>query len=488
MSDNSASYPNVSTAVLQGGNQPLDYYLKVKGEQKKNKLAEAKLRDSQQARRDKQLDDLYDWAPEKAWSPYDEQVMASGQETRNKTKGYISQGYTPAAAKNAAQEDRDTTNLLASKSQSAKQKYESSRTEYQDNEMLDWEGYYKSKLNNIFFEEGNFLKGKDLNKLDTTEADKLLEDIGGYNRDAIAEKVAKDIPEMVDSTVQRLNTEAGFEKYKKTEIKANILGEYVDGVRQVKITPEFISYARQNPYMARLLDSVKGDKEAETQMMKEMFGKYSEAGMKEDIKTVKTKNAGNSTDKLEAVRVDDDFMNVNMTHNVDGEMESQTEPVMTADNYRLNGKSRDKEMLVDATGFYNIDTDEYNTSTPGDMKFIPTRVRLMPMINDGGKFVPASIRSKEGLMQALTDGSAELKWMVQGQRPFDDAEDANIMIPYDQMKDDVQAMFGFSLADRELKDIGDFELVARINAQNPDATPEQKAEQFKKIISQRDAN
>lgn len=488
MEDNSAAYPNVSTAVLQGGLQPLDYYLKTKAQKGNERMQRNKLRDAQDARRDKQLDELYKWAPDKAWSPYDEQVKEAAQVVRNKTQQLIAQGYTAQAARNEIQADRDRVNLLASKSQGAKEQYEAMRQEFTDNGFLDWEGYYKSRVNDIYFEGGNFLSGKNLEEADFSSAEELIKDIGGYKRDEIAKSVVEKLPSMVDEFYTKLNQEHGYEKYQITEIKRNILGEVnpKTGKKTVRITDEFEALARNNKYLNALLEDAEAKGIDAKEFLKEMFGGYAEAGMQKSIKTVKTQNASDKDDETTFVRdkIQDGIVNINFSHkNPSGDSNISAHPIQEIDGYRISGKNMDKPMYVDLPGYYDVDKGEYIKGNVGDMKLIPTRIRLLPVQKGkDNKFMPWPDR--ETVKMGLVSNKDELKWYVQAVIPGELGDDQrNILIPYEQVANDLKAKYGFDLSEREVKDMDDFEIITMINKQNPGASAEEKMMKFKELKS-----
>ena len=138
-------------------------------------------------------------------------------------------------------------------------------------------------------------------------------------------------------------------------------------------------------------------------------------------------------------------------------------------------------MYVDMPGYYDVDNGEFVKGNVGEIKMIPTRVRLMPtQKGKDHKFMPWP--DKETVRKGVMSGKDELRWYVQAVILGDVSNrnrQRNILIPYDQISNDLKAKFGFDLNDRDEKDLSPLEVIQIINEENPDATKEEKAVMFR---------
>ena len=56
----------------------------------------------------------------------------------------------------------------------------------------------------------------------------------------------------------------------------------------------------------------------------------------------------------------------------------------------------------------------------------------------------------------------------------------NVMIPYEEVSNDIKAKYGFDLNDRDISDISDLELASYIKEQHPKATTQELLKIFNK--------
>ncbi len=193
-------------------------------------------------------------------------------------------------------------------------------------------------------------------------------------------------------------------------------------------------------------------------------------------------NEGKDEEDFKATKVTDQKRNLNVGNG--------TEDIRTTDvpeEYRFSGKKLDQPVSINSSKIYDENTNKSITGQEsiGDKKLYPTRTFQIGYDTKTGKYIQGSIDDVK------KNPNAVIKWMIGGtmdakeeyekdgeikERPIK----KNVMIPYEEVSNDIKAKYGFSLEDRDISDISDLELASYIKEQHPKATAQERLKIFNK--------
>jgi hypothetical protein len=174
----------------------------------------------------------------------------------------------------------------------------------------------------------------------------------------------------------------------------------------------------------------------------------------------------------------------------------KTMPSYSFDDYSFGGRKMDKPIKLDATQFIDMNTgltikSAKGTNIVGDRDVAITNLMLLPVRN--GKVMTGD---KETLEEYVKEGT-DLQWYVEGTmydtktvkergatKPTTTKIEKKVIIPYNEVKGKVKSSYGFSLDDRDVKDLSSFELTKIIQRENPNASKADVAAKVYDIINQ----
>lgn len=214
----------VSTAILGQPKDPFAIIMNRKAladhQAQQRAAAEAKAKQE----RDKKFSEYMNYDPEKAWEPFNQQVVtAVNKDLREWVRGQMNSGADPNSADFMAEykKRQDSVNSIARKSQHVKEVASTTRDAYKENEFFDT-AYYDSKLQDIYTNPDGSVKP--VSEIDTKAFTELLNDTGGYNVEKIVADFIKDLPEKVQKTYKlKMNGEMRY--FDTMEYTTKLYGE-----------------------------------------------------------------------------------------------------------------------------------------------------------------------------------------------------------------------------------------------------------------------
>jgi hypothetical protein len=158
------------------------------------------------------------------------------------------------------------------------------------------------------------------------------------------------------------------------------------------------------------------------------------------------------------------------------------------EEYRFSGKKMDKPVRINISKAYyeNNNRPLSEQELVGDKNVNVSRVFLQAYDQKTNKPL---LGKTEDLKK---NPNVVYRWAVGGtmdvEEQVGEGEDIktkvvkrNVIIPYDEMSNDIKAQYGFDLESREDSEISDLELISQIKEQNPNATPEQRLKIYKTL-------
>ncbi len=161
------------------------------------------------------------------------------------------------------------------------------------------------------------------------------------------------------------------------------------------------------------------------------------------------------------------------------------------EEYRLSGKKLDSPLRVNLSSAYYEDTNNPLTKEElvGDKTVKVTRVFLQGFDTKTGKPIVGKAESLKKnpnvVYKWAAGGTMEgSEWVGEGDEAKEKKVSKNVIIPYDEISNDIDAAYGFNLDSRDKSEISDLELTSYIKQKFPKASPEEKVKIFKNIRAQ----
>lgn len=188
-------------------------------------------------------------------------------------------------------------------------------------------------------------------------------------------------------------------------------------------------------------------------------------------------NEDKNEEDFKATKVVDQKRNLNVGDGTD-DIRSTDVP----EEYRFSGKKLDQPVSVNSSKIYDENTNKSisGQESVGDKKLYPTRTFQIGYNTKTGKYLQGSIKDIK------KDPNAVIKWMVGGTMDATETDDEgkekkikkNVMIPYEEVSNDIKAKYGFDLNDRDISEISDLELASHIKQEYPKATAQERLKIF----------
>lgn len=264
------------------------------------------------------------------------------------------------------------------------------------------------------------------------------------------------------------DAEHKYQKYLEAETAARIsngvqgsIGEVYNDVKRNTDARKFmLDYAKRNM---------------------EQFNEVSaDTGLKQGYKY--DKSDGSKDEEFSATKVTNQKRNFNVEDPNTGKVDVRTGDV--PEEYRLAGKKIDTPLMINSSKIIEEGTNRKikGAESLGDKKVYATRVMLLPTNAKTNQIVQGSTenlkKNPDIIWKQYLGGTMDDKKKVEGKEV--DVK-KSVIIPYDEVSNDVKAKFGFDLDEREASEISDLELTSIIKQKYPNASPQEKVKIFNQI-------
>jgi hypothetical protein len=218
----------------------------------------------------------------------------------------------------------------------------------------------------------------------------------------------------------------------------------------------------------------------------EMFNKSSPINEIKQVAAYTSPKGGDSED-FSATKVTNQERNYNIKDPKNPNGPAEVVKGTIEEEYRFSGKKIDTPLIINSAKIIDeeTNTDLKGLESVGGKKILPTRVMLVPVSNKTGQTLPnvdGKLKNNPNVSwEWMLEGSMETTKKVDGK---EEKTNKNVLIPYDQVSNDLKAKFGFDLDERDASEISNIELMSRLKKRNPTATPEQLVQMFKNFRAQ----
>jgi hypothetical protein len=264
------------------------------------------------------------------------------------------------------------------------------------------------------------------------------------------------------------DAEHKYQKYLEAETAARIsngvqgsIGEVYNDVKRNTDARKFmLDYAKRNM---------------------EQFNEVStDTGLKQGYKYDKAD--GSKDEEFSATKVTNQKRNFNVEDPNTGKVDVRTGDV--PEEYRLSGKKIDTPLMINSSKIIEEGTNKKikGAESLGDKKVYATRVMLLPTNAKTNQIVQGSTdnlkKNPDIVWKQYLGGTMDDVKKVEGKEV---EVKKSVIIPYDEVSNDVKAKFGFDLDEREASEISDLELTSIIKQKYPKASPQEKVKIFNQL-------
>lgn len=462
------------------------HYLNAQKRQKEQDALKAK-----QAQ-DKAFAEEQKWNPGKAWYFHTDELNGKVKNVFD-LQTQIHQGdNSPETARKLrdAKWDAETT---ARKSQNIQELYP--QLQSQINQGLDKyedKALVKTKLNDEVLRKGS------VNDFDFEKAS----DIKGFTgNDTFKDRewavdFAKSIPEIVQSEITNLGNGAINDKeFKSKFYELDVNGNpkrASDGTAILKDSPEVLTAMKQEPRAVRkaaaLVEAGKY-KTIDEALREEYLRPYASTQVKESqTRQFAPKSSSGKTDDVTLTHAYDTEENFNLA----GVGGKQVVKAYSPHEVRIGGKQSEKPVNLNAQTYIDPNTNTYykdETGQPlvGDKEITSTRLRLVPFDTKNNRILTTTKAQSKG-----DNPDREWRWYVTGVMTGKDEEGVHtvkkpVMIPYDEVKDELKEKRGIDLSERVPGQYSDIE-IKQIIDKDPEyskLSPAEKVALHKKLKGQK---
>lgn len=246
--------------VFGGSVNPLNIYLAHQANQERLKGLRAK---DEADQRDKLVDDLRKFNPDKVWEPFYDEVNRHVQtNVRDKFYELRDKGLPIAAISRVLDKEKGDANTLVNKINWQKAQWEDHNHRI-DQEVDDGNfipGYYNKKLNDQFF-NGKYAKPSA--EIDTSNLDEIYKDSKGYNVASIVNRFMDSLPDKINAhetevwgklgityDIQKTKDKLGLQM----DANGNVILDPRTGKPAIAMTDDVFLMAKSNPYLKQIVE------------------------------------------------------------------------------------------------------------------------------------------------------------------------------------------------------------------------------------------
>lgn len=441
----------------------------------------------QRAIRDKHIDELMKWTPDQAWYPHQEQLNNAVDEAFQFRANMIKNDDLSPEARLEYERRKQRAASISAKSQDIQKNYDIWKQQINQGDKYTDKNYLQSKLNDqIFGLDGN----KDVNEIDFQGINDVVQgrDPNAFKVQEWASDFAKTLPETIENNLGKYNAANGqFITNEQVKSKFFDLDEngnvvYQNGKPVIKVNDETVGLALQEPrtqqWVEQQLQLPQNKYKTEKDIVTELLSPYANIQSKTTLtKGFKPPSAGKGKDDMEGISwTYDQPWKTNVGQGGSG----------IADGYlpteiRLGGKKLDKKIMIRSGDIIDESTNQRipENDMVGDKEMKVTRIAVVPKSTSTGKY---TVRSQA---QLENDPNTTYEWVAFGQmiqKKGGREIVKNVMIPYNQVSNDVDAAYQLNLYNRDLREATPQEIVATINAYYGNISAQEKAAIYKRIM------
>jgi len=251
--------------VFGGSVNPINIYLAHQANQQRLQGLKAK---DEADQRDKVVDDLRKFNPDKVWEPFYDEVNRHVQtNVRDKFFDLKEKGLPISAITRVLEKEKGDANTLVAKINWQKAQWEDHNDridqEVKDNNFIP--GYYNKKLNDQFF-NGKYAKPSA--EIDTSNLDGIYKDSKGYNVASIVNRFMDSLPDQINAhetevwgklgityDIQKTKDKLGLQM----DANGNVVLDPRTGKPAIAMTDEVFLMAKSNPYLKQIVDDNLGE-------------------------------------------------------------------------------------------------------------------------------------------------------------------------------------------------------------------------------------
>lgn len=457
----------------------------VKLEKQRKAAAEQKAKEE----RDRRLDELMKWNPEQAWYPHTEQLNKKVSDVYNYATELKMKGATSPEAERQLKQMQWDAEVTAKKSQDLKSLYPQLRQEISSQDKYTNKDYLYSKLNDwAFGMDGK----KDVNEVDFAAISNIYNDPKAFNVRPWSEDFAKSLPEAVSSQFGTMSTDGGTllvdketkSKFFELDANGNVKIDPTTKAPIINISPETVNIAMQEPRFRMFVESelAKPGNEYKTakDIVKEVLAPYAVREQKQTIsKGYSDKEKEDDSDITNHFDTEDNF-NLNKKGGTEREVVKSWAP----HEVRIGQKEGDTPLFINGQTLIDPNTnstfkDVDGKPIVGDQKVTVTRLRLMPFDEETGKILPGS---KSEIDKYKNDHKVGYKWVAGGImhtiNEYGEKKEVPVMIPYDEVKVDLEKKKKINLDKRPPSEYSHEELTYFIKVHFPKLSADEKAKKY----------
>lgn len=242
---------------------PLDTWFKIQGNKAAQAQALAEQEQKLKAQRDKQINEMFEWNPEKPWEPFNQQINQLVQGYRT---SYIDRLYKGGASPELSvwsKTAQDEINDVVRKSNFLQGKYTGSRNIWHgENKKYFDSAYYDTKLNDLYYNSDG--TPKPMLSIDWMQGDQIINDAKGYKINEIAGDFVKNLAvkqfgdwDLASSSMGDMKVSNNFQSkifQHDPETKELILDE--NGLPKLNLTQEVRAMALQDPLISNYVNYI----------------------------------------------------------------------------------------------------------------------------------------------------------------------------------------------------------------------------------------
>lgn len=259
--------PNVGAAILPSSNRPLAHYMQNKQQQQMNEAMQQRQMAEARKERNKNLNELLEFAPDKYWDPYHEEITnATNKMVVNFATDHLNKGgaWDNIEFQKQLKANQDYVNLLANKSRLGQERFTEVMKEIEGNEYIDQDKARAMLHDMVYSADGKTLN---VETLEPRKFSDVLTNPEVININSVARDFVKGLPEHVQEYAKIMNDKLGGSFVEANKITGKMLvrdenGDIVtdnEGNPVINLTDEVFKLANQDPHIKTFLSQYPED-------------------------------------------------------------------------------------------------------------------------------------------------------------------------------------------------------------------------------------